>query len=60
MSDENLKRDVFCDGTKDGQIRPSLGHPGVYLSIPAEINQVACPYCGKIFKLQTEISKHRK
>ncbi len=36
-------RDVFCDGG-DG------GHPRIFLKI-SESEQIACPYCGKVFVL---------
>ncbi|MDE2239088.1 MAG: zinc-finger domain-containing protein [Rhodospirillales bacterium] len=40
-------RSVSCDGG----VGP-LGHPKVYLRIPGE--QVACPYCSRIFILDGE------
>lgn len=38
-------RNVNCDGGA-GQ----LGHPRVFLAID-DSNQVACPYCGRLFVL---------
>ena len=40
-------RSVSCDGGAE-----SLGHPKVYLRIPGE--QIACPYCSRIFILDGE------
>ena len=40
-------RSVSCDGGAE-----PLGHPKVYLRIPGE--QVACPYCSRIFILDGE------
>lgn len=40
-------RSVSCDGGLE-----PLGHPKVYLRIPGE--QIACPYCSRIFILDGE------
>ncbi|HSF91644.1 MAG TPA: zinc-finger domain-containing protein [Paracoccaceae bacterium] len=37
---------VACDGGEG-----ALGHPRVYLTIPAETRFVECPYCDKKFVL---------
>uniref|UniRef100_UPI002FDD84C0 zinc-finger domain-containing protein n=1 Tax=Pararhodobacter sp. TaxID=2127056 RepID=UPI002FDD84C0 len=37
---------VACDGSEG-----ALGHPRVWLSIPAETGWVDCPYCDKRFIL---------
>lgn len=37
---------VWCDGGQG-----ALGHPRVWLSIPAEPGWVECPYCDKRFVL---------
>lgn len=37
---------VYCDGRG-----AALGHPGVYLSLENK-DEVACPYCGQVFKSQ--------
>ena len=36
---------VECSGGKDGD-----GHPKIYLTIGANEQTIACPYCGKVFK----------
>lgn len=41
-------RNVACDGGAD-----QLGHPRIFLAID-DSNQVACPYCGKIFVLEAD------
>lgn len=40
-------RKVACDGSEG-----ALGHPRVYLNLGDE-NQVECPYCDRLFKLDT-------
>lgn len=37
---------VCCDGGQG-----ALGHPRVWLSIPADVGYVECPYCDKRFEL---------
>jgi uncharacterized Zn-finger protein len=37
---------VACDGGEG-----ALGHPRVWLQIPAETGWVECPYCDKRFEL---------
>ncbi|GAB0114904.1 zinc-finger domain-containing protein [Acidisoma sp. C75] len=49
---EVSNRVVSCEGT-GGQ----LGHPKVYLRLPAVLNgpdQVQCPYCSRLFVLSGE------
>ncbi len=41
-------RQVSCDGNTDID-----GHPRVFLTI-GESNSVSCPYCSRLFKLQTK------
>ena len=40
------KERVACDGGQG-----ALGHPRVWLQIPAELGWVECPYCDKRFTL---------
>ncbi len=42
---------VSCDGGN-----PVLGHPQLYLQIPANSDGVTCPYCGKQFVLEKTAS----
>ena len=35
---------VACDGGEG-----ALGHPRVYLTIPADKGYVVCPYCDKVY-----------
>lgn len=42
--------DVYCDGA--GDISPALGHPRIYLTIPAKADFVDCTYCDRRFALQ--------
>lgn len=37
-------RVIGCDGGNG-----ALGHPRVYLTIPADVGAVDCPYCGRRF-----------
>ena len=38
---------VACDGGRGG-----LGHPKVYLQIPADVGHVDCPYCSRRYVLK--------
>lgn len=39
-------RKVSCDGGGG-----ALGHPNVYLTIPANSREIVCPYCSRHFVL---------
>ena len=39
------KRHFVCDGPEFS------GHPRVYLTMPADQNQMYCPYCSRLYKL---------
>ena len=41
---------VSCNGSKDGK-SAIFGHPTSYLNMEKG-NSVACPYCGRTFKLK--------
>lgn len=44
---------VACDGGEG-----ALGHPRVWLSIPAETGWVECPYCDKRYILKDGAGGH--
>jgi uncharacterized Zn-finger protein len=62
LSPENVQvghPDVYCDGAGYGDggrhydradIPAALGHPRVYLAIPAEAGFKNCPYCDRRFQ----------
>lgn len=45
------KREVSCDGGGGGS-----GHPRVFLNM-GDRAEVACPYCGRLFKLSKEVAE---
>lgn len=45
----SYKERIYCDG--DGG---ALGHPGVYLTIPTNMEWVECPYCDRRFVYEPE------
>ncbi len=40
---------IYCDGA--GEVSPALGHPRVYLTMPAGQDFVDCTYCDRRFAL---------
>ncbi|MCH2166151.1 MAG: zinc-finger domain-containing protein [Oceanicola sp.] len=47
------KTRIACDGGEG-----ALGHPRVWLSIPADRGWVTCPYCDKRFVLAADAQNH--
>lgn len=46
------KRSVSCDGGDAG-----LGHPKIYLTIAPNDEQIACPYCSRVFLFRQKTPK---
>ncbi|WP_253299905.1 zinc-finger domain-containing protein [Wolbachia endosymbiont of Chironomus riparius] len=47
LSEVKVKnKQVCCHGDEDDI---SSGHPMIYLDMGEEIEDIACPYCGKMF-----------